>query len=64
VARAGVRCEETLVVDGVSYSSNFAVGRTGLYFMSRGGPSNDTAIEYFDLTSRRRTRLAGVGKRW
>ena len=56
--------EETLVVDGLSYSSNFAVGRTGLYFMSRGGPVNDTAIEYLDLASQRRTRLAGIGKRW
>ena len=41
--------EETVVVDGLSYSTNFAVGGTGLYFMSRGGPANDTAIEHFDL---------------
>ena len=56
--------DETVVVDGLSYSSNFAVGERGLYFMSRGVSSSDTSIEYFDLSTRKRTRLGAIGKRW
>jgi len=56
--------EETLVIDGLSYSLNFAVGHTAIYLMSRGNSANDTAIERFDLVSRARTRLATIGKRW
>ncbi len=32
--------------------------------MSRAGLISDTAIEYLDFASRKRTRLAAVGKRW
>ena len=53
-----------LVAEGVSYSSNFTVGREALYFVSRDGPAENTAIERIDLTSLTRTRLIAVGKRW
>ncbi len=56
--------KETLVAEGLSYSSNFAVGREALYFLSRSGAADDTAIERVNLKSLARTRLVGIGKRW
>lgn len=56
--------DEMLVVDGLSYSSNFAVGEKRLYWMSRGVSGTDTSIEYFDLSTRKRGRFAGIGKQW
>jgi Tol biopolymer transport system component/DNA-binding winged helix-turn-helix (wHTH) protein len=56
--------DETLVLDGLSYSINFAVGRRGIYFISRNGENTETAAEYFDVASNTRTRLAMIGKRW
>lgn len=55
---------ETLVAEGLSYGSNFAVGREALYYVSREGAIEDTAIERVDLKSLARTRLVGIGKRW
>jgi Tol biopolymer transport system component/DNA-binding winged helix-turn-helix (wHTH) protein len=55
---------ETPVVDGLSYSLNFAVGRTGLYLVSRGRGADETAIEHVALESGARRRLASLGKRW
>ena len=56
---------ETRVVDGLSYSTNFAVGARGLYFVSRGESMYDTAVEYLEFGSLTRTRLAGLGgRRW
>jgi Tol biopolymer transport system component len=56
--------EQTLVVAGLSYSLNFAVGGRGLYFLSRDASVTDTNIEYFDLSTRKQTRLGVIGKRW
>jgi serine/threonine protein kinase/Tol biopolymer transport system component len=56
---------ETLVVEGLSYAINFAVGARGLFFVSRGESMYDTAVEYVDFGSLTRTRLAGLGgRRW
>jgi WD40 repeat protein len=56
---------ETLVVEGLVYSINFAVGARGLYFLSRGESMYDTAVEYLEFGSLTRTRLAGLGgRRW
>ena len=54
---------ETLVVEGLSYSINFAVGDRGLYFVSRGESRYDTAVEYLEFGSLTRTRLADLGRR-
>jgi Tol biopolymer transport system component len=56
--------EAAPVVEGLSYSTNFALGRRGLYLMARGESSYDTAIDYVDLASRSRKRLTSIGKRW
>jgi Tol biopolymer transport system component len=56
--------KETLVLDGLSYVSNFAVGERGLYFTSQGASVSDTNIEYFDVFAGRRTRLSAIGKQW
>ncbi len=49
---------ETLVVEGLSYSANFAVGDRGLYFVSRGESIYDAAVEYL------RVRLPGRAPGW
>jgi eukaryotic-like serine/threonine-protein kinase len=54
---------ETLVVEGLSQSINFAVGSRGLFFVSRGQSMYDTAVEYLEFGSMTRTRLAGLGGR-
>jgi Tol biopolymer transport system component/DNA-binding winged helix-turn-helix (wHTH) protein len=54
---------ETLVVEGLSHAINFAVGDRGIYFVSRGESPYDTAVEYLDLGSLTRTRVAGLGGR-
>ena len=56
--------EAAPVVEGLSYSTNFALGSRGLYLMARGESSYDTAIDYVDLASRSRKRLTSIGKRW
>jgi hypothetical protein len=49
----------------VAFSSNFAVGGRGLYFISQGASVNNASIEYFDVFAGRLTRLCAVGgKRW
>ncbi|AMY08495.1 Serine/threonine-protein kinase PknB [Luteitalea pratensis] len=56
---------EALVVEGLSYSVNFAVGDRGLYFVSTGESIYDAALEYLEFGSLTRTRLAGLGdRRW
>jgi Tol biopolymer transport system component len=56
---------ETLVVEGLSYAINFAVGARGLFFVSRGESMYDTAVEYLEFGSLTRTKLAGLGgRRW
>ena len=55
---------ETPVVDGLSYSLNFAIGRTGMYMLTRGRAVDDTGIEHVDPASGTRRRLAYLGKRW
>ena len=58
------RGNETRVLDGLSYFSNFAVGERRLYFISQGASVTDTSIEYFDVFAGRRTRLGAIGKQW
>ena len=52
------------MADGLSYPLNFAVGRTGLYLLSRGQAQHETAIEHVDPASGKRRRLASLDKRW
>jgi len=52
------------VADGLSYSSNFAVGDRGLYFVAVGDASHKTSIDFFEFSTGRRTTLATIGKPW
>jgi Tol biopolymer transport system component/DNA-binding winged helix-turn-helix (wHTH) protein len=47
--------EHTKVLDGLSYSFNFAVTASGIYLLAARGPA--PSIEFFDLATRRTSRL-------
>jgi Tol biopolymer transport system component/DNA-binding winged helix-turn-helix (wHTH) protein len=55
--------EETKVLDGLSYSFNFAVTGKGIYLLAhrRGAPPVDS-IEYFDLATAKSTTLHTLGR--
>ena len=56
--------EETLVVEGLSYSLNFVVADRGLYFVSQGDALKKASIEFFDYSSGKTRTLAPLGKPW
>ena len=49
--------EETKVLDGLSYSFNFAVSDKGIYFLAVRGKPPVSSIEFFDLGTRKTTLL-------
>jgi eukaryotic-like serine/threonine-protein kinase len=49
--------EETKVLDGLSYSFNFAVTHRGLYLLARRGVPAVDSIEFFDFATHRTTTL-------
>jgi Tol biopolymer transport system component/DNA-binding winged helix-turn-helix (wHTH) protein len=49
--------EETKVLDGLSYSFNFAVTAKGIYLLARRGAPPVTRIEFFDFGTRKTTVL-------
>jgi Tol biopolymer transport system component/DNA-binding winged helix-turn-helix (wHTH) protein len=49
--------EETKVLDGLSYSFNFAVTGEGIYFLARRGAPSVDQVEFFDLQTRKTTVL-------
>jgi Tol biopolymer transport system component/DNA-binding winged helix-turn-helix (wHTH) protein len=49
--------EETKVLDGLSYSFNFAVTEKGIHFLVRRGAPPVDSIEFFDLATRKTTLL-------
>ena len=56
--------KEEKVIDGLSYSLNFAVGDKGIYFISVGERETKTALEFFDFKTARRKRLRGLDQSW
>ncbi len=57
------RGEEILVIDGLSYSTNFMPAEKGIYFISgERGFDGRAAIEFYDFSTSRRTVLAAVEK--
>jgi Tol biopolymer transport system component/DNA-binding winged helix-turn-helix (wHTH) protein len=53
---------ETKVVDGLSYSLNFAVGERGLYFAAVNDASDKVSIDFFDFRTRQRSTLGRLDK--
>jgi Tol biopolymer transport system component/DNA-binding winged helix-turn-helix (wHTH) protein len=49
--------EETKVLDGLSYSFNFAVTEKGIYLLAFRGTPGVASIEFFDLATRKMTLL-------
>ncbi len=57
--------EETLVIDGLSYSTNFVPTETGIYFISgERGLDGPATIEFYDLGAARRKSLFAVQKQF
>ena len=55
--------EETLVIDGLSYSTNFMPAEKGIYFISgKLGSDGRAAIEFYDFSTSRRKVLAAIDK--
>ena len=49
--------EEGFVVDGLSYSLNFAVADCGLYFVSFGDSAQESSIDFFEFSTGSGRRL-------
>jgi Tol biopolymer transport system component/DNA-binding winged helix-turn-helix (wHTH) protein len=56
--------QEEKVIDGLSYSLNFAVADKGIYFISVGDRETKTALEFFDFKAAKRKHLRGLDKPW
>jgi Tol biopolymer transport system component len=56
--------EETKVVDGLSYSSNFAVVEKGIYFVAIHGTPDKTSIDFFDFVTGKVQSIVALGKPW
>jgi Tol biopolymer transport system component/DNA-binding winged helix-turn-helix (wHTH) protein len=55
--------EETLLIDGLSYSTNFVPAEKGVYFISgEGGLNGPATIEFYDFAKSRRKVLFAVQK--
>jgi Tol biopolymer transport system component/DNA-binding winged helix-turn-helix (wHTH) protein len=55
---------EVPVVDGLSYSLNFAVGARGLYFIALTETPDRPSVDFLDFTTLRRSTLARLDKRF
>jgi len=54
---------EMLVIDGLSYSSNFITAEKGIYFISGDrGVNGRAAIEFYDFSTSKRKVLAAIEK--
>jgi Tol biopolymer transport system component/DNA-binding winged helix-turn-helix (wHTH) protein len=56
--------KEEKVIDGLSYSLNFAVADKGIYFISVGDRETKTALEFFDFNTAKQKRLRGLDEPW
>ena len=53
---------EVHVVDGLSYSINFAVGERGLYFVAFGETGDKPSVDFFDFATSKRSTLVRLDK--
>ena len=53
---------EVHVVDGLSYSINFAVGERGLYFVAVGDTGDKPSVDFFDFATSKRSTLVRLDK--
>ena len=53
---------EVHVVDGLSYSINFAVGERGLYFVAVGDTGDKPSVDFFDFATGKRSTLVRLDK--
>ena len=53
---------EVHVVDGLSYSINFAVGERGLYFVAFGDTGDKPSVDFFDFATGKRSTLVRLDK--
>ncbi|MGH9372194.1 MAG: winged helix-turn-helix domain-containing protein [Vicinamibacterales bacterium] len=54
--------DEVHVVDGLSYSINFAVGERGLYFVAVGDTGDKPSVDFFDFSTGKRSTLVRLDK--
>jgi hypothetical protein len=55
---------EVPIVDGLSYNLDFAVGARGLYFVALNDASDRPSVDFFDFSTRRRSTLVRLDKRF
>ena len=55
---------EVRVVGGLSYNANFAVGARGLYFVALNDTSDRPSVDFFDFSTRQRSTLVRLDKRF
>lgn len=61
--RVPVDCgSEVRIVDGLSYSINFAVGERGIYFVAFGDTGDKPSVDFFDLATGKRSTLVRLDK--
>jgi len=53
---------EVHIVDGLSYSLNFAVGERGLYFVAIGETPDKPSVDFFDFATGKRSTLVRLDK--
>jgi Tol biopolymer transport system component len=54
--------EETLVVEGLSNSTNFVVANRGVYFVAVGHSPEQTSIDFVESGTGARTKIVNLGK--
>jgi eukaryotic-like serine/threonine-protein kinase len=55
---------EVPVVDGLSYSLNFAVSARGLYFVALNDTPDRPSVDFFDFRTRQRSTLVRLNRRF
>ena len=55
---------EVRIVDGLSYSINFAVGERGLYFVAIGETGDKASVDFFDFATGQRSTYVRLDKRF
>lgn len=55
---------EVRVVDGLSYSLNFAMSARGLYFVALNDTPDRPSVDFFDFSTRQRSTLVRLDKRF
>jgi Tol biopolymer transport system component/DNA-binding winged helix-turn-helix (wHTH) protein len=56
--------EPTLIAGDLTYSLNFVLADTGIYFLGKGAGPRQTRLRFFDYRTRRTTTLREIDKAW